>query len=341
MLLTLLIFMFGVVGIHLFAGMQHGVSGDDPINDYHNFDNIFGSMKILFEISTAADWYLSYTITITEKLENTDWGVPALVFPYFCTYYVMSIYVFMNLFIAILLENFESSFDDDGLDVNQTHIDEVREQWIHHIEMCNAEDTSDSETEDEKPEIDFREMPLHQIRALVEGLDGPLSSLKEDTYWYNNLLHQMGFDTDNQHANRNAMVGFHDWINALAILHLSTSYLPFEEQVRTTDTKLRKNEQVANRIILAGLRAWLTIHRAPHNWDDAKLRAYKDAVHCCRDVMISTICKIGKLKKENGTSPRLDDLVDLHRKLDQGTQIIDLNTKDSFTNTAKGFSKLL
>ena len=88
------------------------------------------------------------------------------------TFYIISNFVFLNLFIALLLENFEynwsSDFTVDGTDVNG-----FREKWLA------ATDSRDESTP----------IPLREVRAFVEDLKGTFQVLvRAVPFWFNRLL---------------------------------------------------------------------------------------------------------------------------------------------------------
>ena len=108
-LLFLVLFVFAVIGMQLYGNMARG----PYINDNDNFDNVVNAMCLLFQISTGQDF-----MNLTYEMEIA--GQP-LVFAYFCSFIITSIWVFFNLFVAVLLENFENNFTAAEMELRSSH----------------------------------------------------------------------------------------------------------------------------------------------------------------------------------------------------------------------------
>eukprot|EP01045_Picozoa_sp_COSAG04_P017596 COSAG04_NODE_1566_length_6320_cov_15.884102_8_plen_151_part_00 len=107
----------------------------NKINESQNFADIFHAMQFLYQIATGQDF-----ITVVRELDEVH-DAPAPFF-YFFTFYILSIFVFLNLFVAVLLEKFESEFgvsedDDDeeevdGFSITKQELIRFRDIWERH-----------------------------------------------------------------------------------------------------------------------------------------------------------------------------------------------------------------
>jgi hypothetical protein len=119
-LLFLLLFIYAVLGVQLFADVQL----QDAMNGHANFQTFSRALLTLFRMSTGESWHeLMYDasrpqaynfdcreLTYEEMLANggqpMSCGKPVAAIPYFLSFMVIMSFMFLNLFIAIILENF-------------------------------------------------------------------------------------------------------------------------------------------------------------------------------------------------------------------------------------------
>ena len=146
------------------------------LNDLDNFDSIWSSMRVLFQISTGQDWMnIMYEIQVELNFKNpgNDNFHAFGCFVYFGSFYVATVFVFLNLFVAVLLENFEMNFESTLLDISETHIGEYKEVWV-------------SLTEAPK----HNSMAIKMVPKLVANLqpENPLRDVLSDPLWFNRML---------------------------------------------------------------------------------------------------------------------------------------------------------
>ena len=56
-------------------------------------------------------------------------GSPAKAYPFFISFMVVVSFIFLNLFIAIILESFNTTQDEQGLQVSQETLDKMNKFW--------------------------------------------------------------------------------------------------------------------------------------------------------------------------------------------------------------------
>ncbi len=125
--LSLVIFVYAVAGMQLYGDVPQ--CDGNKINAGQNFSNIFRSMQFLYQIATGQDF-----ISVVRELRDVH-NAP-LPFAFFGSFYVLAIFVFLNLFVAVLLEKFEREF---GVVEDIDSDDEEDEQVTHDIKMTKED----------------------------------------------------------------------------------------------------------------------------------------------------------------------------------------------------------
>lgn len=123
LLLFLIMFIFSIFGMSNFAYVKKQAG----IDDIFNFETFGGSIICLFEITTSAGWdglllpiMNSAPPDCDPDIENpgTDvrgnCGNPGMGIMFFCSYIIMSFLVVVNMYIAIILENFNVAQEESG-----------------------------------------------------------------------------------------------------------------------------------------------------------------------------------------------------------------------------------
>ena len=122
--LIVIMISYSLAGVILFGTVKYG----EALNRHANFKTSFNAMILLFRITTGEDWNkIMHDCMLSEPYctENestpnfweTDCGNSAAARIYFMTFYVIVTFVFLNLFIAVIIENFSLfySSDEDSL----------------------------------------------------------------------------------------------------------------------------------------------------------------------------------------------------------------------------------
>ncbi|KAK7123093.1 hypothetical protein R3I94_020015 [Phoxinus phoxinus] len=122
LLLFLIMFIFSIFGMSNFAYVKKQAG----IDDIFNFETFGGSIICLFEITTSAGWdglllpIMNSPPDCDPDIENpgTDvrgnCGNPGMGIMFFCSYIIMSFLVVVNMYIAIILENFNVAQEESG-----------------------------------------------------------------------------------------------------------------------------------------------------------------------------------------------------------------------------------
>uniref|UniRef100_A0A670Y4D7 Calcium voltage-gated channel subunit alpha1 H n=1 Tax=Pseudonaja textilis TaxID=8673 RepID=A0A670Y4D7_PSETE len=134
MLLMLFIFIFSILGMHLF-GCKFGLRTEtgDTMPDRKNFDSLLWAIVTVFQILTQEDWNV---VLYNGMASTSSWA--AL---YFVALMTFGNYVLFNLLVAILVEGFQAEGDanrsDTDEDKTSTNFEEEFEKLkeLHASEM--------------------------------------------------------------------------------------------------------------------------------------------------------------------------------------------------------------
>ena len=166
LLLFLIMFIYAVFGMGFFMNVRHTAG----IDDMFNFESFDRGMIILFQTCTSAGWDgvlagLLYeepdcnanATTTTDSLKPTGYcGGRALVIVYLVTYLVISFLVIINMYIAVILENFSQATEDVEQGLTQDDFDMYYEVWERFDESAS------------------QFVPLVRLTEFVDALEAPL-----------------------------------------------------------------------------------------------------------------------------------------------------------------------
>jgi hypothetical protein len=148
-LLLLIFFVFSVMGMNFF--------GDVPMDGvwltkYNNFEHFGTSMLLLFRCMTGENWN-----SIMFYLYHQGKYVAI---PYFILFLVSCTYIMINLFIAVIIGNFEVAIRPDPEKVQQKHLEDFVEMWSRIHDDVGADDKD--------------RLPCYTLIKLLHLLEPPL-----------------------------------------------------------------------------------------------------------------------------------------------------------------------
>ncbi|XP_068606816.1 voltage-dependent T-type calcium channel subunit alpha-1H-like [Brachionichthys hirsutus] len=153
MLLMLFIFIFSILGMHLFGckfGLRQG-SGD-TLPDRKNFDSLLWATVTVFQILTQEDW--------NSVLYNGMASTTPLAALYFVALMTFGNYVLFNLLVAILVEGFQAEGD-----ANKSETDDERQSLSY------------EEEEEKLRELYAAELKIQSMILRPNGLLNPKASM--------------------------------------------------------------------------------------------------------------------------------------------------------------------
>lgn len=133
MLLLLLWFVYGIAGMYLFGNLDLTVT--QILDENQNFATFYNSVSLLFQCITGENWNL----IMRDCMGNYDCtggydicGNPTIAVIFWVSYTILGQYFFLNMFIAVILENFIEE-PEDLIDAGITDKDlkKYQKAWRH------------------------------------------------------------------------------------------------------------------------------------------------------------------------------------------------------------------
>ncbi|XP_062854019.1 sodium channel, voltage gated, type VIII, alpha subunit b [Trichomycterus rosablanca] len=137
LLLFLVMFIFSIFGMSNFAYVKRELG----IDDLYNFETFGNSMIILFMITTSAGWdgllapILNYPPDCKPEMENPgttvrgNCGNPSVGIFFFVMYIIVSFLIVVNMYIAIILENFSVATEESADPLCEDDFESFYEIW--------------------------------------------------------------------------------------------------------------------------------------------------------------------------------------------------------------------
>uniref|UniRef100_A0A8D0S5S3 Sodium channel protein n=1 Tax=Sus scrofa TaxID=9823 RepID=A0A8D0S5S3_PIG len=138
LLLFLVMFIYSIFGMSNFAYVKK----ESGIDDMFNFETFGNSIICLFEITTSAGWdgllnpiLNSGPPDCDPTLENPgtsvrgDCGNPSIGICFFCSYIIISFLIVVNMYIAIILENFNVATEESSEPLGEDDFEMFYETW--------------------------------------------------------------------------------------------------------------------------------------------------------------------------------------------------------------------
>jgi hypothetical protein len=131
-LLVIVFYVYAVMGVQLFCGAPF----QEFLTEDANFENFSSAMFLLLRVTTGENWNgIMHDIEVSGACDTGQeppcpqkWAARS----YFISFYIIAAFVFMKLFIAVILDNFASSFNQEASAVDPAHLQEYRKRWYVH-----------------------------------------------------------------------------------------------------------------------------------------------------------------------------------------------------------------
>ena len=230
--LFVLILCYALSGVVLFGTVKHG----EAINRHANFYTCFNALLLLFRITTGEDWNkifhdcrIAYPYcTPAANYWESDCGNKAAALVYFISFYVIVCFVFLNLFIAVIIENFSLFYasDEESLTISATDLRDFQRTW-------NVVDKHRRGV-----------LSVRQAKLVLRLLENRLE-ITESNFM---IFKQMCVEIEKLRNGRD--VTFHDVLEVLAYRLVDiTRSLQLEELLEREDLEVSIAEEVAIQII--------------------------------------------------------------------------------------------
>ena len=155
-LIFLLFFIFCIVGMQIFSHISLDQT-DEPyseINRHNHFRAFFPAFQVLFRCATGENWpNIMLACTSDAKCDLSIKGIKPgdtcgspIAYPYFILFIFLCSFLMLNLFVAVIMDNFAFLCQDESI-LGAHHLDDFIEAWseydptatgrIRHTEVCN------------------------------------------------------------------------------------------------------------------------------------------------------------------------------------------------------------
>ncbi|XP_049622333.1 sodium channel protein type 10 subunit alpha isoform X2 [Suncus etruscus] len=137
LLLFLVMFIYSIFGMASFPNVKY----ESGIDDMFNFKTFPNSMLCLFQITTSAGWdgllspilntgppYCDPNLNISNS-SSGNCGSPAVGIIFFTTYIIISFLIVVNMYIAVILENFNVATEESTEPLSEDDFDMFYETW--------------------------------------------------------------------------------------------------------------------------------------------------------------------------------------------------------------------
>ncbi|XP_027788006.2 sodium channel protein type 11 subunit alpha [Marmota flaviventris] len=128
LLLFLVMFIYAILGMKFFSEVRKGAG----IDDIFNFKTFEGSMLCLFQITTSAGWdsLLNPMLNSGESGNSSaNSHLPAVATAYFVSYIIISFLIVVNMYIAVILENFNTATEESEDPLGEDDFEIFYEVW--------------------------------------------------------------------------------------------------------------------------------------------------------------------------------------------------------------------
>ncbi|KAK3737051.1 hypothetical protein QZH41_016673, partial [Actinostola sp. cb2023] len=135
LLILLMFFMYAVIGMQLFGKIE--LREDTEINRFNNFRHILMAHQVLFRSATGENWHLvmrdcfhnaTCDPSIPGLKEGELCGSKPLAVIYFCSFIFLCMFLMLNLFVAVIMDNFEYLTRDESI-LGPHHLEEFVRVW--------------------------------------------------------------------------------------------------------------------------------------------------------------------------------------------------------------------
>src|SRR6218665_1287800 len=131
----MLFFIYAVIGMQVFGKIA--LDDDTSITRNNNFQTFFQAILVLFRSATGEAWQDVMMACVDEapcdsksddgKTENSNCGT-MLAIPYFISFYILCSFLIINLFVAVIMDNFDYLTRDWSI-LGPHHLDEFVRLW--------------------------------------------------------------------------------------------------------------------------------------------------------------------------------------------------------------------
>lgn len=133
-LLFLILFIYAIIGMSNFGYVKK----QDALNDIVNFETFGNSMLVLFRLATSAGWNEVLDALMVKppqcdpyynNLPNGNCGNTWVAVVYFVTFILITYLIIVNMYIAVILENFNQAHEQEEIGITDEDIEMFYAVW--------------------------------------------------------------------------------------------------------------------------------------------------------------------------------------------------------------------
>ncbi|KAF3702286.1 Voltage-dependent N-type calcium channel subunit alpha-1B Brain calcium channel III [Channa argus] len=135
LLIAMLFFIYAIIGMQVFGNIE--LNEDTSINHHNNFQTFFQALTLLFRSATGEAWHEIMLACLSnrpcDKLSGTvgkECGSDFAYF-YFVSFIFLCSFLMLNLFVAVIMDNFEYLTRDASI-LGPHHLDEFIRVWAEY-----------------------------------------------------------------------------------------------------------------------------------------------------------------------------------------------------------------
>uniref|UniRef100_A0A667XDH9 Voltage-dependent calcium channel type A subunit alpha-1 n=1 Tax=Myripristis murdjan TaxID=586833 RepID=A0A667XDH9_9TELE len=140
LLIAMLFFIYAIIGMQVFGNIK--LNEETHINQHNNFKTFFGALMLLFRSATGESWQeimlsclggqhceMDPSLPSTPVTNDQDGGCGTdFAYFYFVSFIFFSSFLMLNLFVAVIMDNFEYLTRDSSI-LGPHHLDEFVRIW--------------------------------------------------------------------------------------------------------------------------------------------------------------------------------------------------------------------
>ncbi|XP_026102737.1 voltage-dependent N-type calcium channel subunit alpha-1B-like isoform X3 [Carassius auratus] len=135
LLIAMLFFIYAIIGMQVFGNIE--LSDDTAINRHNNFRTFLQALMLLFRSATGEAWHEIMLSCLSERTCDASSGIQGkecgsdFAYFYFVSFIFLCSFLMLNLFVAVIMDNFEYLTRDSSI-LGPHHLDEFIRVWAEY-----------------------------------------------------------------------------------------------------------------------------------------------------------------------------------------------------------------
>ncbi|XP_064416748.1 calcium channel, voltage-dependent, P/Q type, alpha 1A subunit, b isoform X3 [Latimeria chalumnae] len=137
LLIAMLFFIYAIIGMQVFGNIAIDEDEDSAITEHNNFRTFFQALMLLFRSATGEAWHEIMLSCLSGKKCDPRSGIKELecgnefAYFYFVSFIFLCSFLMLNLFVAVIMDNFEYLTRDSSI-LGPHHLDEYVRVWAEY-----------------------------------------------------------------------------------------------------------------------------------------------------------------------------------------------------------------